>query len=208
MPKVSTFDASGAAAGQVDLPEAIFGLRARRPVLHQAVVAEMANRRAGTHATRTRGDVRGGGRKPWRQKGTGRARQGSRRSPIWVGGGITFGPKPRSHGQSLPRRERLLAIRTALSAQAQAGRLLVVGPEPSGKLRTRDAAAYLRAVGVNLPAAVLVDDGERALGQALANIDGVRVLWARRLAVRHLLAPETLVITTRALVTLQEALGS
>jgi large subunit ribosomal protein L4 len=208
MPKVSTFDAAGAPAGQVDLPEAIFGLRPHRPVLHQAVVAELANRRAGTHATKTRGDVRGGGRKPWRQKGTGRARQGSRRSPIWVGGGITFGPQPRSYRQNPPRRERVVALRTALSAQAQVGRLIIIDPEPSDQLRTKAAAAYLQAVGATTPAVILVDDGERALSRALANIDGVRVLWARRLGVRHLLAPRTVVITKRALATLQEALGS
>ncbi len=208
MPKVTAFNAAGAPSGEVELPEAIFSLRPRQPVLHQAVAAEQANQRAGTHATKTRGEVRGGGRKPWRQKGTGRARHGSRRSPIWVGGGITFGPQPRSHRQGLPRRERALALRTALSAQAQAGRVIVIDPQASDQPKTKAAAEYLRAVGVTAPAVVMVDDTERALVRALANVKGTRVLSARRLTVRHLLGPGTLVITTRALATLQEALGS
>ncbi len=208
MPKVTTFNAAGAPAGEIELPQAIFGLRPHRPVLHQAVVAELANMRAGTHATKTRGEVRGGGRKPWRQKGTGRARAGSRRSPIWIGGGITFGPQPRSHRQGRSRRERVLALRTALSAQAQAGRVVVIEPQATDQGRTKAAAALLKSVGVTPPAVVLVDDSERALARALANVRGIRVLSARRLAVRPLLGPGTVVITKRALATLQEALGS
>jgi large subunit ribosomal protein L4 len=177
-------------------------------MLHQAVVRELANQRAGTHSTKTRGEVRGGGRKPWRQKGTGRARQGSRRSPIWVGGGITFGPRPRDHSQRLSRRQRALALCVALSAQVQAGRLVVVEPKVGTDAKTREAAAYLKAVGVQYRAVVVLDDAEQALARAVRNVPGTRVVSARRLAVRHLLLPGTLVVTRPALAVLQEALRS
>lgn len=206
MPKVAMYDASGAQTGEVDLPEGIFGLRPHAAVLHQALVAEMANQRSGTHATKTRGEVRGGGRKPWRQKGTGRARHGSRRSPIWVGGGITFGPRPRDYHQGLPRRERAAALRSALSAQVQAGRVVVVDPPPDA--RTKTLVALLRTVGAGDRAVVVAAGGERAVVRAAANARGVRVLTARRLSLPNLLIPATLVITRGALEELQEALGS
>ncbi|MDR7419452.1 MAG: 50S ribosomal protein L4 [Armatimonadota bacterium] len=207
MPKVATYDASGAQTGEIELPEAIFGVRPHRPVLHQALLGELANRRRGTHATKTRGEVRGGGRKPWRQKGTGRARQGSRRSPIWIGGGITFGPKPRDHSQRLSRRERILALRSALSAQAQAGRVVVLDP-PSGEVKTKTVATLLAALGASDRAVIVAADAERAVTRAAANVRGSRVIAARRLSVRPLLVPGTVVITRGALAELQEALGA
>jgi large subunit ribosomal protein L4 len=207
MPKVATYDAAGTQTGEIELPESIFGLRPHRPVLHQALQGELANRRAGTHATKTRGAVRGGGRKPWRQKGTGRARQGSRRSPIWVGGGITFGPQPRDHRQGLSRRERMLALRSALSAQAQAGRVVVLDP-PAGEVKTKAVAALLRAVGAGDRAVIVAADAERDVARAAGNVRGSRVISARRLSVGPLLVPGTLVITRGALAELQEALGS
>lgn len=207
MPRVTAFDAGGAPAGEVELPEAIFGIRPHRPLLQQACVAELANLRAGTHATRTRGQVRGGGRKPWRQKGTGRSRQGSRRSPLWVGGGITFGPKPRSYRQRLSRRERAAALRSALSAQAQAGRIVVIEPPSGDRVKTGTLSALLQAVGAGGSTVLVAGTGEKALVRAAANLRGARVLSARRLAVRHLLVPGTLVITRPALAELREALA-
>ncbi len=212
MPKATTVDATGAPTGELELPEAIFGLRPHRAVLHQALVAELANGRRGTHATRTKGDVRGGGRKPWRQKGTGRARAGSRRSPLWTGGGITFGPQPRSHRQKQSRQERALALRSALSAQARAGRIVVVGPLASGERtegqpRTKAVASLLQAVGAVSGAVFVTGSGDEALVRAAANVRGTRVLSARRLVLRDLLAPRPLVITTSALAALQEVLA-
>jgi large subunit ribosomal protein L4 len=208
MPQATAFSASGTPAGQVDLPEAIFGLRPHRPLLHQAVVAEMANRRAGTHATKTRGAVRGGGRKPWRQKGTGRARHGSRRSPLWTGGGITVGPEPRDYGQRLSRRERALALRSALSAHARAGTVVVVEAPSETALKTRAVAGLLQAAGAGPRAVVVAGTGEAAFARAAANLRGTRVLAARRLALRHLLVPGTLVLTRGGLAELQEVLAS
>ncbi|MDR7483743.1 MAG: 50S ribosomal protein L4 [Armatimonadota bacterium] len=208
MPKVAQFDATGAPQGEVELPDAVFGLRPHRPAMHQALVAEMANRRAGTHATRTRGAVRGGGRKPWRQKGTGRARHGSRRSPLWVGGGIVFGPTPRDHSQRLPRRQRVLALRSALSAHAREGRMVVIDPPADGALKTKTVAALLAKVGASERAILVTAESERALRRAAANLPGTRVLSARRLVLRHLLVPGVLVITRSGLADLQEALGA
>lgn len=206
MPRVATYDAAGGQTGEIDLPEAIFGLRPHRALLHQALVGEMANKRAGTHSTKTRGAVRGGGRKPWRQKGTGRARAGSRRSPLWTGGGITFGPQPRDYRQALSRRERTAALRSALSAQVQIGRVVVVDPPVDAK--TKAMAALLRIVGAGDRAVMVTAGAERPVARAAANLRGVRVLSARRLSLRPLLVPGTLVITRGALVELQEALGA
>lgn len=207
MPRVQTVDATGAPTGALDLPEAIFGQRLHRSVLHRAAVAEMANRRAGTHATRTRGEVRGGGRKPWRQKGTGRARAGSRRSPLWRGGGITFGPQMRSHAQKLSRQERALALRAALSAQARVGRLVVVEPGAADLAKTKAVATLLQAVGRGGPAVMITAEDERVLARAARNVRGARVLSARRLTIRHLLIPGTVLITRPALATLEEVLA-
>jgi large subunit ribosomal protein L4 len=207
MPKATHVDAQGTPAGQIELPASIFGIRAHRPLLHQALIGELANARAGTHATKTRGQVRGGGRKPWRQKGTGRARAGSRRSPIWSGGGITFGPTPRDHGQRMSRMERGLALRAALSAQARAGKVVIVDTPAGDQVKTRLVASLLRAAGITGTAIVVAADAERALARAAANIRGARVMSARRLSVRHLLVPGTLVITKPALAELEEALA-
>lgn len=208
MPKATTFDVTGAPAGEIELPTALFGLRPNRALLHRAVLAELMNARAGTHATRTKGEVRGGGRKPWRQKGTGRARAGSRRSPLWTGGGITFGPQPRDHSQKLSRQERGLALRSALSAQAQAGRIVILERLADGEPKTKSLATLLETVGVRPPVVIVVADTEKDMVRAAANLRGARVLSARRLAVRHLLAPRPLVITQSALAVLQEAWGS
>ena len=127
MPKLSVYNISGQATGEeIELNDLVFGVEFNEAVVHQAIVMQQAAERQGTSATKTRGMVRGGGRKPWRQKGTGRARSGSTRSPIWVGGGTTFGPQPRSYAKKMPRKARRLAIRCALSAKVAAGELIVV----------------------------------------------------------------------------------
>jgi len=212
VPKATTVDLSGTRTGERELPDAIFGLRPHRAVMHQALVAELANGRVGTHATLTRGDVRGGGRKPWRQKGTGRARAGSRRSPLWIGGGITFGPHTRSHAQKQSRKERALALRSALSAQALAGRVVIVEPSGAGQSApqgsgTKAVAALLASLDARSGSVIVTGTDDAALARAAANIRGARVLSARRLVLRHLLVPRPIVITTSALTALEEVLG-
>src|SRR5438045_1031069 len=140
---------AGASVGTITLDERVFGIEPNLAVLHQVVVAQLANRRQGTADTRTRGEVRGGGRKPWRQKGTGRARQGSIRAPHWKGGGIVFGPHPRSYHRDLPRKMRRLALRSALSAKLQEGELLVIDQLALPAAKTKEMSALLARLGAD-----------------------------------------------------------
>ena len=126
MPTVATYNQSGVKVGEIQLNDAVFGVEVNEAVMHQAVVRQLSNERLGTHATKTRGMVRGGGRKPWKQKGTGRARSGSSRSPIWIGGGTTFGPQPRSYYKAMPRKARRLAVKSALSDKVNNSELYVL----------------------------------------------------------------------------------
>src|SRR5579862_8101177 len=139
-------DQAGVETGSVELPEAIFGIEPNEPVMHQALIRQLANGRQGTASTKTRSDVRGGGRKPYRQKGTGRARQGSTRSPQWEGGGIVFGPHPRSYRMDMPRKQRRLALRGALTTRAQSGAVIVLDDFSLEAPRTRAVVSLLRAV--------------------------------------------------------------
>jgi large subunit ribosomal protein L4 len=139
-------DAEGAVTGKLELPESIFGVTPNVPVMHQALLRQLANQRQGTHDTRTKGEVSGGGRKPYRQKGTGRARQGSIRSPQWEGGGIVFGPHPRSYRQDMPRKQRHLALRSALSTKAADEQVIVLSAFALEAPKTRAVADLVRAV--------------------------------------------------------------
>jgi large subunit ribosomal protein L4 len=189
-----------------DLDARIFEAPVRPDLMHAAVVAQLAARRAGTHATKNRALVSGGGRKPWRQKGTGRARQGTIRAAQWSGGGVVFGPQPRDYDQRLPRRVRQAALRSALSLRKREGRALVLDdfalPEP----RTRHVAAKLRELGA--PDALIVTC-ERDLGleRAARNLPRVRVLPVIGLNVRDVLARERLIVLRDALPKLVERLS-
>jgi large subunit ribosomal protein L4 len=203
---VSVVSASGATDKDVELPDEIFGRAVNIPLIHQVVVAQEAAARQGTHSTKTRGNVRGGGRKPYRQKGTGRARQGSIRAPQYAGGGVVHGPVPRSYVQRTPKKMKAAALRGALSDRASHGRVAVVagfvdGDEP----RTVDALAVLRAAtgqtGARLSAAVLVvavaDD--ELTWKSLRNARGVRLLATEQLNTRDVLVSEHVVFTEPAL---------
>src|SRR3954464_3007537 len=149
MASVTVKTPAGADAGTVDLDELYFGIEPNLPVLHQVVTAQLAARRAGTQSTKTRAEVRGGGAKPWKQKGTGRARQGSIRAPQWKGGGVALGPKPRSYVQRTPKKMIRLALRSALSDRAAEGKVVVVDEWGIDAPSTKAAAALLRALGVD-----------------------------------------------------------
>src|ERR671932_110944 len=148
MPTVDVRSVTGSAVGTVRLDDAVFGVEPNVPVMHQVVTAQLAAARSGTHSTKTRAEVAGGGRKPWRQKGSGRARQGSTRAPHWRGGGIAMGPKPRSYTQRTPKKMIALALRSALSDRAAEGKVVVVERWDFPAPRTRDARAALDAVGL------------------------------------------------------------
>jgi large subunit ribosomal protein L4 len=168
------YSADGASQGEVDLNPDIFGIEPNRDVMHQVVTAQLAARRAGTHSTKTRAEVRGGGRKPWRQKGLGRARHGSIRSPQWVGGGVAHGPKPRDYSQRTPKKMKRLALRSALSDRAASGHIKVVESfdvweEP----RTKSAVALLEAMGVTGKVLLIAEDHERSAIKSFRNLDHV-----------------------------------
>lgn len=159
MPKLSVYDLSGAQTGEIELNDSVFGAEFNEAVVHQAVVMQLANQRQGTSATKTRAMVRGGGRKPWKQKGTGRARCGSNRSPVWVGGGTTFGPQPRSYAKKMPRKARRLALCCALSAKVAAGELVVVEGLAFDAPKTKQVVSLLKAFEAVDTKALLITDG-------------------------------------------------
>lgn len=160
MPKLSVYNLAGQVTGEIELNDQVFGVEFNEAVVHQAIVMQLANQRQGTSATKTRGMVRGGGRKPWKQKGTGRARCGSTRSPIWVGGGTTFGPQPRSYVKKMPRKARRLALCCALSAKVAAGEMVVVEGLAFDAPKTKNVVAMLNAFDAADKKALLITDGE------------------------------------------------
>jgi len=173
-PTAELYTADGARSGEVDLNPDIFGIEPNEAVMHQVVTAQLAAARAGTHSTKTRAEVRGGGRKPWRQKGLGRARHGSIRSPQWIGGGVAHGPKPRDYSQRTPKKMKRLALRSALSVRAAGGQIKVV--EDFGawdEPKTKNATALLTAMGVTGKVLLLAEDHERTAIKSFGNIDGV-----------------------------------
>jgi large subunit ribosomal protein L4 len=173
-PTAELFKVDGTRSGEVDLNPDIFGIEPNEAVMHQVVTAQLAAARAGTHSTKTRAEVRGGGRKPWRQKGLGRARHGSIRAPQWIGGGVAHGPKPRDYSQRTPKKMTRLALRSALSARAADGQIKVV--EDFGawtEPKTKNATALLSAMGVTGKVLLLAEDHERTAMKSFRNIDGV-----------------------------------
>jgi large subunit ribosomal protein L4 len=196
---VSVIDQAGARTGELELPDAIFGGPINTAVMHQALIRQLANARQGTHDTKTRTEVRGGGKKPWRQKGTGRARQGSIRSPQWAGGGIVFGPTPRSHRQDMPRKQRRLALRSALAAKAQDGQISVLGAFELDAPRTRVVVDLLRTIEAGARCLVVLGSHNELLERSARNLAEVRVVLAANLSVRDLLTADTVLMTRDAL---------
>ena len=181
MPSITLRNASGAEAGRVDLDDAIFGIEPNVPVMHQVVTAQLAARRSGTQSTRTRAEVAGGGAKPWKQKGTGRARQGSIRAPQWKGGGVALGPKPRTYEQRTPKKMIRLALRSALSDRAAEGKVLVVDAWGFEKPSTKAAASLLAALGAEGRVLVVVDGDDATTWKSFRNLPQVHLLEAGQL---------------------------
>jgi len=207
MPKVAAFSATGEPAGEVDLPEGVFGVRPHPAAVHQALVAQQANARKGTASTKTRGEVAGSTRKIWRQKGTGRARHGDIRAPIFVGGGVVFGPKPRDYSHRLPKAMRRLAVRSVLSDAAQGGRLVVVEGFGVQEGRTREVQAFLRKLGMaDQRVVLLVGEQGPLVGRAARNLPRVVVLTPNTLNVADLLWADRIVVSRDALSAVEEVL--
>jgi large subunit ribosomal protein L4 len=207
MPKVALFNQTGAQVGEIELADSVFGIEPNRHVLHDAVVMQQASMRQGTHDTKGRSEVRGGGRKPWKQKGTGRARQGSIRSPQWVGGGIVFGPTPRSYAYKLPKKVRRLAIKSALSSKVKNNEILVLEGLEFNAPKTKDMIAVLK--GLNVERKALVVTGEFADNVALSarNIPGIKFVTADGINVLDVLKHDQLIITKDAVAKVEEVLG-
>jgi len=207
MPSVSVFNMEGEEVGTLELSEAVFGVPVNEAVLHEVVVMQMANRRQGTADTKTRGEVRGGGRKPWRQKGTGRARAGSSRSPIWRGGGTVFGPHPRDYSYKIPAKVRRLALKSALSAKVASSDLVVLDRLSFERPRTKDMIRVLENLQVSGKALVVTPGPDRNVMLSARNIPGVKPMEARNVNVYELLKHTKLVITADAVASLEGVLG-
>ena len=189
----------GDVVSQIDVNDLLWDVPMNGPLVHQALVRQRANARAGTHAAKTRAEVRGGGRKPWKQKYTGRARQGSIRSPLWRHGGVTFGPKPRSYRQDLPIRMRRHALRCVLSDKIRDGDLVLIDQWGLEQPRTQEMVQALAGLGVRGPALIVTQNPEKAVILSFRNIKRVKTLPASYLNVGDLLAHRYLVITVDAL---------
>lgn len=203
MPTVALYNINGEQVGEITLKNEIFGVEVHEPVLHEAVVMQLAGRRLGTHDTKTRSDVSGGGRKPWRQKGTGRARHGTIRSPIWRGGGIVFGPHPRNYGYNLPRKVRRLALKSALSAKVNSGDILVLDELKLDQPKTSDMAKILNNLKVG-DALLVTAEKDETVEKSARNIPNIKPLTAEGLNVYDILAYDKLVITKDAVARVEE----
>ena len=204
MPQTTLFDRKGASLGNVDLSAELFDAPVNEAVIHQAVVAQLAGRRTGTASTKTRGEVRGGGKKPYRQKGTGRARQGTKSAPHYRGGGAVFGPHPRSYDQRLPRKVRSLALRGALTAKLGDEAIRVIDAFALDEIKTRDLAAVLAALNAQGRVLVVAPATDERLKLSARNLPTVDVILADSLNVVALIQADTIVIEQPALERMQE----
>lgn len=203
MPTIKVVDFSGQSAGEMELSEVVFGAPINVAVMHQVVVAHLANCRQGTHAVKTRGDVSGGGKKPWRQKHTGRARQGSTRSPLWVHGGVAHGPKMRDYSQKVNKKVRRLALLSALSVKVRDAQMLVVRGMEMEAPSTKTMKGFMDAIGAEKALVIYSGNGEN-VARSVRNIPGARYLNVASINVYDLLNSRTLVVTPEVVARLEE----
>ena len=204
MPKATVLDMAGKQVGEVELSEAIFGIEPNESVVHDVVKNHLANCRQGTQSALTRAEVSGGGIKPYRQKGTGRARQGSTRAPQWTHGGIVFAPKPRDYGYTLNKKVRRLALKSVLSAKAASGDIVVIDAIKMDAIKTKTFQSFLTAVGCDGKAMVVTAVNDQNVYKSARNIPGVNVTFANLINVYDILKAEKLVVDQAALATIEE----
>ena len=204
MPTVSDFDMTGKQTGSMELSDAIFGIEPNQAVLHSAVVNYLANQRQGTQSTLTRAEVSGGGKKPWRQKGTGHARQGSTRAPQWTHGGIALGPKPRSYSYTLPKKVRRLAMKSAFSAKVASGDLIVLEALTLEGIKTKTVAAMLKALGADRKVILLLPEKDEAAVKSARNIPGVKTALVNTLNTYDILNADKFIVVKDAVAKLEE----
>ncbi|WP_338450522.1 50S ribosomal protein L4 [Niallia oryzisoli] len=207
MPKVDLYSQNGSKVSEIELNESVFGIEPNQHVLFEAVVMQRASLRQGTHKTKIRSEVSGGGRKPWRQKGTGRARQGSIRSPQWRGGGTVFGPVPRSYSYKLPKKVRRLAIKSALSSKVLDENLLVLESLAFQTPKTKDFKGVLSALSVDSKALIVTADLDENVALSARNLPGVTVLTANGINVLDVLNHDKLIMTKAAVEKVEEVLA-
>jgi large subunit ribosomal protein L4 len=206
--QVPLYNQAGDEISQIELRDDIFGIEPNKAVMHQAYLRQMANARQGTHDTKTRGEVRGGGKKPWKQKGTGRARQGTTRAPHWKGGGVVFGPHPRSYEQKMPRKMRHLALKSALAAKAQENQIKVIDEISLDGVKTRDMKTILSKLNAAPSVLILLPEANTNLSKSAHNLEKVKTLRTSYLNVRDLLGHEIVVMSKAALSAIETFFGT
>lgn len=206
MPKVEVYDANNQKVGEIELSETVFGAEIKPYLLHEVVVWQLAKRRQGNACTKTRHEVAGGGKKPWRQKGTGRARSGSRRSPLWRGGGVAFGPKPRDYGYTVPKKVKKAALRVALSDKLNEQKLIVMRGFDLSQVKTKAFVEVLRRFATD-DALIVTAEPDVNLEKSSRNVPKIKVLRAEGLNVYDILRHERLFLLEPAVARIEEALS-
>ena len=204
MPKVKVFDMAGNKQGDMELKAEVFGCEINKPVLHSVVRAYLLNQRQGTQSTKTRSEVSGGGIKPWRQKGTGRARQGSTRSPQWTHGGVALGPKPRSWKVSINKKVKRIAMQSALSAKVAENELVVVDSIATGEYKTKKITAMLKALGAEKKALIVLPNVDKFVVESASNIQGVKTATPGTLNVYDILKYDMFIVAKDAVSIIEE----
>jgi len=204
MPKVALYNMQGEQIGEVELADSVFGQEVKPEVMHQVVLNYLANQRLGTASTKTRGEVRGGGRKPWRQKGTGRARHGSIRSPLWIKGGIVFGPKPRSYKYKLPKKLKRVALKSALSAKVRDNEIIVVDKLEIEQPKTKAMVKILENLKADKKSLIVMETPNINVQRSARNIPGIKTITVDTINVYDILNHETLIMTLDAVKKVEE----
>ncbi|QQY79413.1 large subunit ribosomal protein L4 [Keratinibaculum paraultunense] len=204
MPKVNVYNVLGEQVEEIDLKDDIFGVEVNEHVLYEVVKNQLANRRQGTQSVKTRSEVRGGGRKPWRQKGTGRARQGSIRAPHWVGGGVTFAPKPRDYSYKVPKKVKRLAMKSALSSKVLNDEIIVLDELSLNEPKTKEMAKILSNINAGKKALIVMDKKDTNVIKSARNIPNVQVAFVNTLNVYDILNFDSFIITKDAVRKVEE----
>jgi large subunit ribosomal protein L4 len=204
MPKVALYDINGSQVGDIELKDDIFGIEVNNHVMYEAVKNYLANQRQGTQSAKTRAEVRGGGRKPWRQKGTGRARQGSIRSPQWKGGGVVFAPKPRDYSYSIPKKVKRLALKSALTSKVLDNEIIVVDSLTLDQAKTKEMVKVLSNLKANKKSLIVIPERDENVIRAASNIPGVKTAYVNTINVYDILNCDSFIITKDAVNKVEE----
>ena len=207
MPSIKVYKMDGTEAGSMELSEKVFGAEYREELIHQAVVTRLANQRQGTKSTLTRTEVRGGGRKPWRQKGTGHARQGSIRAPQWIKGGVVFAPKSRDFSKDMNKKAKVAALMSALSKKVADGELIVIDKLAVNEGKTKEMAAFKKALGLDKTAVVVMDNADEKVIRAASNLEKLTTLPVEQISTYEVVANAKVVLTQAAVKKIEEVYG-